>query len=398
MMYLQSVPAGAIREISHIAQLRDVIRTADLSPVERTALLSLIHDDQVKKTYLAGQHAQLLQDIRHRIHTLPRAFDDLTIIRPPTRLGETGVTVAQQEEVEYRIRNTARRNMRRTLEGGGSPLANKELGLYGFCKLGGHIFKKMGADCLYVCVGRSPTPIAAWLQTLTPKVCMLPFSGARLEDLTNAGIAAVKDETRPHFDNMLAPYLASASKMVLIDYSTSGESLLTMYSMVHEFLETRNKSCEVSCLSIWHSKKTEATAATGMAKFLQAARIRANGTEETKMQSFIRRFFGDRLIAHLHLKELIDEQFNEAYSYTTRWPADMRADMLGAMQGLLDNQSFDFLSPYKKSSILAGATAPTYMSEAGIRRFEQLKSEMQRVARDYRELDRIIANCQPKTL
>lgn len=391
MIYLQTSPSATAVKISSVAQLNNVIATATLTPLERTALLSLIHDDQLKKTYLASESGQLRQDIRHRIHSLPRAFDDLAIIRPPTRLGETSVTVARQEEVEYRINNTVKRNMVRILAGGGSPLANKELALYGFCKLGGHIFKKMGADCLYVCVGRSPTPIAAWLQTLTPKVCMLPFSGARLDDLTDDFIAAARQETRPHFESMLAPYLASADKMVLVDYSTSGESLLTMYSMVHDFLATRGMTCEVSCLSIWQSQNTERAAAPAMAKFLQAARTRSNGGDETRMQSFIRRFLGDRFVAHLHIKELIEEQFGDQFSYASRWPVDMRAEMLDAMMNMLDNQSFDFLSPYKKSSILAGATAPTFMGQDGLRRFEQLKGEMQRVAKDRRELDMIIA-------
>nr|WP_315221609.1 hypothetical protein [uncultured Duganella sp.] len=391
MIYLQTSPSATTVKISSVAQLSNVIATATLTPLERTALRSLIFDDQVKKTYLASESGQLLQDIRHRIHSLPRAFDDLAIIRPPTRLGETGVTVARQEEVEYRINNTVKRNMVRILAGGGSPLANKELALYGFCKLGGHIFKKMGADCLYVCVGRSPTPIAAWLQTLTPKVCMLPFSGARLDDLTDDVIATARQQTRPHFESMLAPYLASTDKMVLVDYSTSGESLLTMYSMVHDFLATRGMTCEVSCLSIWQSQNTERAAAPAMAKFLQAARTRSNGGDETRMQSLIRRFLGDSFVAHLHIKELIEEQFGDQFSYATRWPVDMRAEMLGAMMNMLDNQSFDFLSPYKKSSILAGATAPTFMGEEGLRRFEQLKGEMQRVAKDRRELDMIIA-------
>lgn len=389
MIYLQTSPATTVK-ISRVAELSNVI-AAQLTPLERTALLSLIHDDQVKKTYSTSDSGQLLQDIRHRIHSLPRAFDDLAIIRPPTRLGETSVTVARQEEVEYRINNTVKRNMVRILGGGGSPLANKELALYGFCKLGGHIFKKMGADCLYVCVGRSPTPIAAWLQTLTPKVCMLPFSGARLDNLTDAGIAAARQETGPHFESMLAPYLASAGKMVLVDYSASGESLLTMYSMVHDFLATRGATCEVSCLSIWRSQNTERAAAPAMAKFLQAARTRSNSDDETRMQSFVRRFQGDTFVAHLHIQELIEEQFGDRFTYTTRWPVDMRAEMFDAMMNMLDNQSFDFLSPYKKSSILAGATAPTFMGEDGLRRFEQLKGEMQRVAKDRRELDMIIA-------
>ena len=93
----------------------------------------------------------------------------------------------------------------------------------------------------------------------------------------------------------------------------------------------------------------------------------------------------------LHIKELIEEQFGDQFSYASRWPVDMRAEMLDAMMNMLDNQSFDFLSPYKKSSILAGATAPTFMGQDGLRRFEQLKGEMQRVAKDRRELDMIIA-------
>lgn len=72
--------------------------------------------------------------------------------------------------------------------------------------------------------------------------------------------------------------------------------------------------------------------------------------------------------------------------------------MFEAMMDMLDNQSFDYLSPYKKSSILEGATAVTFMSEEGLRRFEQLKQEMIRVEKDHRELENAILKMQPSML
>lgn len=413
MIYLRNMLSGKEERVTGVSGVSPMLRAAGfgvLSKQQTDALLSLIHDDQVKKNYGMLQGAELMRDILSRTHSLPRAFDDLAMIRPPARLGETNRTVAELEEVEYRIRNSQKRAMQRTfvncqmeLDGAvlpqdRTPPHDKELALYGFARLAMLIHKTHGNECLYVCLGRSPTAIAAWLQTKTPRVCLLPFSGARLDDLSNASVERAREHTRSHFDRMLAPHLRGIGKIVLIDYSTSAESILTMYNMVMDYLKLKKNGAELNCVSLWHSKNAEEAASPGMQGFLDAARTRLHDKGETLIQLVARYFRGDKFISHMHLRELVDEQFGVPFSFVTRWPAEMRRNMFTTMMHMLDNQSLDFLSPYKKASVLEGAKAVTFMGEEGLRRFKQLQDEMIRVERDHRQLELAIHAMQPKPL
>ena len=401
MIYLVNIVSGNQERVLRVGQVTGILRDAgfpQLSAQETKGLNSLIHDDQIRKTYGMLQGRELMRDIRSRVLSLPRAFDDLSFVRSRSRLGETGETVSELEEIEYRINNTRRRDMKRILEAGGSPLVSRELALYGFCNLSAYIFKMMGKEPLYVCVGRSPTPIAAWLQNHTPNVCMLPFSGARLDDLGDGSIQGSRAQTQTHFDNILSPYLGRSNTIALIDYSTSGESILTMYNMVLDYLIQNGLSKDLTCLSIWRSENTEKAARIGMSRNLEISRERTYKDNSTYFERLKRYLRGDSFIRHIYIEECIESQFDNFFTYTTRWSVEMRKEMFSAMMSLLDNQTFDFLSPYKKSPILDGASPASYMSEGGIKRFERLRSEMMDIEREHRELTRIILDMQPKML
>ena len=389
------------RPISSVDELRGVLRQAGFGAItreERKGLLSLIHDDQIRKTYGIFQGRELMRDIRSRAQSLPRAFDDLALLKPRTRLGETGVTVERLQEVEYRIRNTNRRNMKRWLQSGASPVLNRELALFGFCRLSAHVLATYGKKTLFVCVGRSPTPIAAYLQGRTPNVCILPFSGARLNDLSGETIAESRRQTRAHFDAMLGPHMGGCSRIVLVDYSTSGQSILTTFNMVHDYLSHTGRTTNLSCLSIWHSKRTlrSLNDSDGHKKRLAATRSRVEAGSWLKhLPSFVK---PDSFIRHLCLREAIEAQFDEFYTYTTRWSVEMRRDMFDAMMDMLDNQSFDFLSPYRKSPILKGALPSTFMSPEGIQRFRELGEEMRSIEQAHNELVHTVLSLQVSPL
>ena len=403
MIYLNvSFGGGSSQQsISKVEQVQGMLRHAGFGPLtrdERKGLLSLIHDDQIRKTYGIFQGRELMRDIRSRAQSLPRAFDDLALLKPRTRLGETSVRVERLEEVEYRIRNTNRRNMKRYLESGASPVLNRDLALFGFCRLSRHILATYGKKTLFVCVGRSPTPIAAYLQGHTRDVCILPFSGARLNDLSGDTITESRRQTRAHFEAMLGPHLGACNSIVLIDYSTSGQSILTTFNMVHDFLSHAGHNKTLSCLSIWHSKPTLRALDDnhGHKQRMAATRVRVEANSLLKyLPGFIK---PDRFIRHLCLREAIEAQFDEYFTYTTRWSVEMRRDMFDAMMGMLDNQSFDFLSPYRKSPILKGAVPSTFMSPKGIQRFKELGEEMRRIEQAHNEMIQTVLSLQASPL
>lgn len=321
------------------------------------------------------------------------SYDELDLLKKPTRdLDLDRATNHHVGELQNRIATTPRRNMVRLLEAGASPLENRPQALLGFCMLSRSILRRYGKETLFVCLGRSPTPIAAWLMSHTPRVCILPFSSARLAG--NAATAQESARAGTHFRNVLLPYVQNAggiTSIVLIDYSTSGESLLTTYRLVYDFLIARyaplvNGRVRLRALSIWARKNTHEAAAPQFDHHVQRLNLTSAAT-----QSWTDWFLGRRaLIEHLYLHEAIEDQFGFAFTYTTRLSQPVRAAMFRGMMDMLDNQSFDFLSPYARAPILVNPSPRNYMTADGWSRFLRLQQDLQEAEAQHAELQDLV--------
>lgn len=305
------------------------------------------------------------------------SFDDSTLVTKPTRLID-GATNHDLEGIDNRIATTKRVTMRRLIEGGSSPVLNMAQALLGFALMSRSIQQRFGKSSLYVLLGRSPTAIGAWLQSHGCTTCMLPFSGARLD--TGGPTAEQQARVYRHFDNMLRPYLqAMHDNIVIIDYSTSGESILTVYRLMADYLTHightpyQQNDGYLRALSLW----ARGGARRASLFDVIARRMGLAGIDQT---SFINWLLGQRpKIEHLFIEEGTQDGFGSPLG----WSNEIGSYTYDSMMSMLDNQGFDILSAYDKTKVLEGAPPESYMSAEGWQRYLRLQSELETIEQEH---------------
>ncbi len=364
-----------------------------LSYSQKGALSYLITTETVSRSYGATQAEQLLKCVYDITVNRPTSFDDMATRLPPSVLLDTNITKSSEQEILYRIANTTKRNMSRLLltDEHSSTLVDRDCALLGFCKLSDYIFKMHNKhSTLYVTLGRSPTPIAAWLANNTKNLCMLPFSSARLDEFSMASIVAARSKTKMHFDRLLKPYLSNRSlkEIVLIDYATSGESIFTAYGLIHDYLDTESIKVPMKGLSLWADRNAQKTAS-----------ISASWQKWEAFAGYDRNFFslfsnGKSRIQHLYIAELVTHELGVVLG-VNKWSKEHSEQILFAMMDLLGNQSFDVSSPYGKTPVLRGVMPAAYMDQQAYAKFIHLQKEMFRAEREAKSFQAEILQMQP---
>lgn len=102
-------------------------------------------------------------------------------------------------------------------------------------------------NTVFVGVGRSPTPVIAYMQTMGHNAVNLPLGGVNQLKITNA--AQVHDlsfQLKGHFDQFLKPQFSQGGatpRFVVIDYVSSGKSMAITNQLFENYLKEACPNC-----------------------------------------------------------------------------------------------------------------------------------------------------------
>ena len=115
-------------------------------------------------------------------------------------------------------------------------------------------------DCIIIALGRSPTPVFDYLQFRYPgSVVGLPLSGFRYSQSNPDEQLTKLEENKlfAHFDSVFEEKLTSAKRVVIMDYSISGQSALSSTEYIEKYLRAAGKEIQVETLFLVEKGKAE---------------------------------------------------------------------------------------------------------------------------------------------
>ncbi|OFZ84421.1 MAG: hypothetical protein A2603_03210 [Bdellovibrionales bacterium RIFOXYD1_FULL_55_31] len=124
-----------------------------------------------------------------------------------------------------------------------------------------HILERFPPDQYwYVGLGRSPTPITAFLELLgVDGITTLPLSGMKSFDgYKDLPKAELRSRLYSHFDSWLPSAMdLDNRKLLLIDYASTGEGLVTAMREARSFAELHRPGTEIVSLGLFRMEKTK---------------------------------------------------------------------------------------------------------------------------------------------
>lgn len=103
-------------------------------------------------------------------------------------------------------------------------------------------------DCLILGIGRSPTPILAFLEASgNTNVSSIPLTGFRYNPFDETSLLPnEEDELFKHFDRFVKDNIDSKKKIVVVDFSVSGRSAFAATSYLKKYLKEKEHKIKVS--------------------------------------------------------------------------------------------------------------------------------------------------------
>ena len=105
-------------------------------------------------------------------------------------------------------------------------------------------------DCIVIGLGRSPTPITAFLKQIDKDTMNLPLSGFKIHPELIEYSSDIEHSLHKHFYKYVDTTKIDNKKVLLVDYSLSGESLFSAHFHLQKFLRSINMTNTVSSLAI----------------------------------------------------------------------------------------------------------------------------------------------------
>ncbi len=125
----------------------------------------------------------------------------------------------------------------------------------------------LAPECIVIGLGRSPAPITAFLEVVDPESTIdLPLSSFKYastpQQASSLQLKALSevDQTKlfNYFDSMIIKKLnASTSKILLIDFATTGQSLYSAQSFLEKYFNKINMRMDVSSIGFGSHKESQ---------------------------------------------------------------------------------------------------------------------------------------------